>query len=87
MPLTNYLMQSVLATAVFYSHGLGWYGTYGPFPTLFVSFGIYALQVVYSNWWMERFRFGPLEYVWRWLTYGSAPPLRLPAGAAPVAAD
>ena len=73
MPLTNYLMQSVLATTIFYSYGLGLFGKVGPALGLLVSLGIFAVQVIYSRWWLARFRFGPLEWLWRAITYGRWP--------------
>ncbi len=76
MSLTNYLLQSVVCTLVFYSYGLGWFGQLRPALSLVPTLVLFALQVVASNWWLARFRFGPLEWVWRWATYGEAPPLR-----------
>ncbi len=78
MPLTNYLMQSVIATTIFYHYGFGLFGQVGPAVGLLISLGIYAVQVLYSGWWMARFRFGPLEWLWRAVTYGYFPPLTLP---------
>jgi uncharacterized protein len=88
MPLTNYLMQSVIATTLFYSHGLGLYGKVGPALGLLVSAAIFAVQIIYSRWWLGRFRFGPLEWLWRGVSYGELPPLRGAArpGVAPAAA-
>jgi uncharacterized protein len=75
MPLTNYLMQSVITAILFYSWGFGLYGRMGPAACLALTIVIFAVQVVYSRWWMARFRFGPLEWVWRGATYGRFPPL------------
>ena len=76
MALTNYLSQSILASAVMYYWGLGLFGTVGQFgrDTLVVS--IFALQVAFSVFWMSRFRFGPLEWMWRSATYLRVQPLR-----------
>ena len=49
-----------------------------------IAFAIYAVQVAYSAWWMARFRFGPMEWLWRTLTYGKAPAMLAPA-ATPLA--
>ncbi len=76
MPLTNYLMQSVIVTTIFYGYGLGWFGRVGPALALAIDLPIYAAQVAYSHWWMARFRFGPLEWLWRAATYGRWPELR-----------
>jgi uncharacterized protein len=70
MALTNYLMQTLLCTTIFYSYGLGLFGSVGPFGGILITLGIYSLQIVYSYFWMKRFRFGPMEWLWRRLTYG-----------------
>jgi uncharacterized protein len=74
--LSNYLLQSILATLLFYSYGLGLYGRYGPTALLAPTVGIYAVGVVVSRWWLARYRFGPAEWVWRSLTYRQRPPFR-----------
>jgi uncharacterized protein len=84
MPLTNYLMQSVIATTLFYGYGFGLYYRIGPAVGVLIAFAIYAVQVAYSAWWMARFRFGPMEWLWRTLTYGKAPAMLAPA-APPLA--
>ncbi len=73
MPLTNYLMQSVMGTTLFYSFGFRLFGRVGPALGLLVSLAIFGVQVIYSRWWLERFRFGPLEWLWRAITYGRSP--------------
>ncbi len=69
MALTNYLLQSVIATLIFYSHGLGLFGRVGPAATTLLAVVIFAVQIAASAWWMKRFRFGPVEWVWRSLAY------------------
>jgi len=89
MPLTNYLMQSVIATLIFYNYGLGLFGRVGPLLGLLVSVAIFVVQVLYSQWWLARFQYGPLEWLWRAVTYGKLPPMRVisaPAAAAPATA-
>ncbi len=87
--LSNYLLQSILCTLLFYSWGFGLYGKAGPAWGLVPTFSIYFVQVLLSIWWVRRFRFGPVEWVWRTLTYARRQPMRLaprPAGgAAPLA--
>jgi len=73
MALTNYLLQSVLCTFIAYSYGLGLYGRYGPLALLAPTFAIYGLQVFLSDLWVERFRYGPIEWIWRKLSYGRVP--------------
>ena len=77
--LSNYLLQSVICTSVFYSYGLGLYGRVGPAAGLALTVVIYAGQLAASVWWLRRFRFGPMEWLWRSLTYGRRQPLRVVA--------
>jgi uncharacterized protein len=70
MALTNYLLQSVVCTTIFYSYGLGLYGRVGPFYCLWLAVLIYGLQIPFSQWWLSGHRYGPMEWVWRRLTYG-----------------
>ncbi|MBO8156232.1 MAG: DUF418 domain-containing protein [Bacillaceae bacterium] len=69
LSLTNYIMQSVISFFLFYGPGLGLYGTVSPLESVGVVIGIYFFQVLFSKWWLTRFYFGPLEWVWRSLTY------------------
>jgi uncharacterized protein len=74
---SNYILQTVLATSFFYGHGLGLFGQVTRFEALAVVVAIWAVQVVASVLWLRYFRFGPLEWLWRSLTYGRVPPLRI----------
>jgi uncharacterized protein len=74
--LSNYLLQSVICTAIFNGYGLGLYGTVGPALGLFIAIAIFAAQIPLSQWWLAAFRFGPAEWLWRSLTYGRLQPLR-----------
>lgn len=76
MALTNYLLQSLVFTLLFYGYGLAVYGEAGPFLTLLLALFFFRLQVWFSNWWLARYRFGPVEWVWRCLTYGRLQPMR-----------
>ncbi len=76
MALTNYLLQSLICTLIFYSYGLGLYGTVGAAAGLGLALLIYLLQIPWSKWWLGRFRFGPMEWLWRWLTYGRRPAMQ-----------
>ncbi len=82
MALTNYLLQSIVGTLVFYGYGLGQFEQLSRAWQIPVALAFFALQVVLSHWWLSRFRFGPAEWVWRSLTYGGRPPLRQGAAAA-----
>ncbi len=77
MALTNYLMQSVICTAIFYGYGLGYFEQLPrAWQPLFVL-AVFVLQVWFSRWWLSRFRYGPMEWLWRWLTYLERPAMRL----------
>jgi uncharacterized protein len=73
MALTNYLLQSVICTTIFYSYGLGLYGTVGPFLALPLTIAVYGAQIPFSQWWLARHQYGPMEWVWRRMTYGAFP--------------
>lgn len=69
MALTNYLMQSVFCVFIFMSYGLGKEAFYGPAVLSLIAIGIYILQLTYSPIWLKYFHFGPMEWLWRTLTY------------------
>jgi uncharacterized protein len=74
MPLTNYLMQTAMATFIFYGWGLGFWGKVGPALDLLLALALFFIvQVPVSHWWLNRFETGPLEVLWRKLSYGRAP--------------
>lgn len=73
MPLTNYLLQSVTCTLIFNAYGLGLFNRIGPAIGFVMALGLWTLQVLASQLWMRRFAFGPMEWLWRLLTYGTAP--------------
>jgi uncharacterized protein len=81
MPLTAYLGQTVVATFLFYGWGLGLGGQLGSAACLAIAVAIYAVQVVACRLWLARFRFGPVEWLWRTLVYGRAQPMRRAAAA------
>uniref|UniRef100_UPI0030EB5A8F DUF418 domain-containing protein n=1 Tax=Undibacterium luofuense TaxID=2828733 RepID=UPI0030EB5A8F len=76
MALTNYLGQSLIASTVFYGYGLGWYGMERAKQVVFV-FAVAVLQIAFSHWWLARFRYGPMEWVWRAITYWTLPENRI----------
>lgn len=73
MALTNYLLQSVICTTLYYSYGGGLFGKVGPLMGLAPTLIVYALQVPFSAWWLRNHAYGPMEWVWRRLTYGAVP--------------
>jgi len=79
MALTNYLMQTLFHLFIFYGYGigLGLIGRVGTSLCIPLSLAIFALQILYSRWWLARFRFGPAEWLWRSLTYGTRQPMRI----------
>jgi len=74
MALTNYLLQTILAVAIIHFFDL--FGRLSLTAGLLLSLAIFALQVMASGLWLRRFRMGPMEWLWRTLTYGKAQPLR-----------
>jgi uncharacterized protein len=72
--LTNYLLQSLVC--VWFFHWTKLYGSVGPAVGLIPTVVLFALQVPVSIWWMQRYEFGPVEWVWRSLTYGRMQPFR-----------
>ncbi|MGJ6011245.1 DUF418 domain-containing protein [Pseudomonas aeruginosa] len=75
MALTNYLTQNLIGIALFYGIGLGLGPAHGMAVVLLAWALVLALQIAWSHWWLERFRYGPVEWLWRWLTYGERPRL------------
>ncbi|SMF67932.1 DUF418 domain-containing protein [Allosphingosinicella indica] len=74
MALTSYMMQSAICGILFL--GLGWYGQLQRHELYYIVAAIWAFQIAFAVLWLARFRFGPMEYVWRWLTYGARPPMK-----------
>ncbi len=67
--LSNYLIQSIIGTFIFYGHGLGLFGQVERAQQILFVFGIWALQLIISPVWLKYFKFGPFEWLWRSLTY------------------
>jgi len=76
MAISNYLLQSLICTILFYGYGFGLYHQVGIAVGLLLTVVIYVLQIPLSNWWLAHFRFGPVEWLWRSLTYGRRQPMR-----------
>jgi uncharacterized protein len=81
MALTNYLAQSVICLILFTGLGFGWYGQLQRYQLYYVVFAIWAVQLAWSPWWLARFQFGPMEWLWRSLTRWQLQPMRKGAGA------
>ncbi len=69
MALTNYILQSLLCTWLFYGYGLGAFEEVPRAWQIPFAVALFALQVVASRWWLQRYRYGPLEWLWRSFTY------------------
>jgi uncharacterized protein len=76
MALSNYLLQSITCTLIFYGYGLGFFGQMGSAVGILLTIAIFLVQIPISHWWMKRFKYGPAEWLWRSLTYLKRQPLR-----------
>ncbi|MCG7344662.1 DUF418 domain-containing protein [Sporosarcina sp. ACRSL] len=74
MSLTTYLMQSIIATTIFYGYGFGLYGKVDIETGTLIAVGIFAIQVIFAELWLLKFRMGPFEWLWRKGTYGKNMP-------------
>jgi len=70
MALSNYLFQSIVCTTIFYSYGLGIYGKVGSALGFVLTIFIFTTQIIISKFWLKHYQFGPVEWVWKSLTYG-----------------
>jgi uncharacterized protein len=75
MAFTNYLATSLICTTLFYGYGLGWYGELSRAEVYLVVFAVWALMLIWSKPWLERFAYGPLEWLWRSLARGRLQPM------------
>ena len=76
MAFTNYISQSLICTFIFYSHGLGLFAQLERYQLMFIVASIFIAQLLWSPWWLARFKFGPLEWLWRSLSYGKPQPFK-----------
>jgi uncharacterized protein len=79
MALSNYLTHTLVASAIFYGWGLGYFGKMGSLWGLILSLAIYAVQIPFCAWWLKNYQFGPAEWLWRSLTYGKLQPMKVKA--------
>lgn len=73
---SNYLLQTLIATTIFYGHGLGLFATLTRAELLAIVVLLWSIQIPLSIAWLNRFQYGPVEWVWRTLTYGTRQPLQ-----------
>ncbi len=78
MAFTNYIMHSVICTLFFFGYGLNYYGEFQLYQVYYVCLAIWVLQLVLSPIWLHYFLFGPLEWLWRSLTYWKLQPFKRP---------
>lgn len=76
MALTNYLLQSIICTLIFYGYGLAFFGKMGAAMGIVLTVTIYLALIPFSHWWMKRFQYGPAEWLWRSMTYLKRQPMR-----------
>ena len=77
MALSNYLFQSLICTMIFYSYGLALFCQVRPSLCLLLTIIIWLIQIPLSVCWLRRFQFGPIEWLWRSLTYWKCQPMRV----------
>ncbi|MBQ14325.1 MAG: hypothetical protein CMQ17_07980 [Gammaproteobacteria bacterium] len=76
LALTNYLMQSVICNFIFMGFGFGLFGQLERLEIYYVVPGVWLFQLIFSVYWLQHYRFGPAEWLWRSLTYWKRQPLR-----------
>jgi len=76
MALTNYLLHSIVCVVLSYGFGFGLWWRIGASTAMLIALAIIAVQIPLSAWWLSRYRFGPVEFIWRRLTYQQPLPLR-----------
>ncbi len=80
--LSAYLTQSIVMTTLSYGYGVGLFGRVGSAGALAIAVAVLVVQVSVAAWWTRRYRFGPVEWLWRTLAYGRMQPLVRPKGVA-----
>ncbi len=76
MAFTNYLLATIICTFIFYGHGLGLFGMLERKEQILIVIGVWVLQLIGSPIWLKYFKFGPIEWLWRSLTYSRFQPIR-----------
>jgi uncharacterized protein len=75
MALTNYLMQSLICAIIFTGLGFSLVGEFSRTSLYLIVLLIWLFQLLFSRWWLHRFKLGPVEWLWRSMTYGRLPQL------------
>ena len=77
LALSNYIFTNLVYAVLSYGWGFGMYGQMRPITGLLIVVLLIPIQIACSQWWIERYRFGPIEWCWRSMTYGKLQPVRL----------
>src|SRR5205085_7160628 len=77
MALTNYLTESLVLSIIFYGYGFGLFGRLGSAQGALIGIALYTSQLFFSRLWLRHYRFGPVEWLWRSLTYGRCQRMRV----------
>jgi len=75
MGLTTYLTQTLFGFFLYFSIGFGLLNEIGAATALAIGLIVYLFQIFFSKWWLSRFQYGPIEWLWRSLTYFKVQPL------------
>jgi uncharacterized protein len=75
MALSCYIAETIICTTIFYGHGLGWFGALGRAGQMVIVVAVWLVLLAVAPVWLAYFRFGPLEWLWRMLTYGRVEPI------------
>ena len=76
LAFTNYILMTLICTTLFYGHGFGLFGSVERGQQLIIVAVIWGVVLSFSHFWFKRFYFGPVEWLWRYLTYGNKPDFR-----------
>ncbi|HEX6893607.1 MAG TPA: DUF418 domain-containing protein, partial [Chryseolinea sp.] len=78
MAFSNYILQTIICTLIFFGYGLGYFARFEYYQLNFIVVAIWVLQMIVSSLWLKHFRFGPLEWAWRSLTYRRLQSMAIP---------
>jgi uncharacterized protein len=87
MALTNYISHSVICTLLFFGYGLNYYGEFEFYQIYFVVLAIWVFQLMISPIWLKYFQFGPMEWLWRSLTYWKLQPMLRQKSFLPISSN
>ena len=79
MSITAYLGHSIVCSVLFYGYGLGWFGKVSNGQDVLICFALFAGEILFANAWFKLFKMGPIEWIWRWGTYGARPAFLQPS--------